>query len=167
MDDTKKTKPAAKKTAGLSAKKPAAAGKAKSPKEIKDAFFESLKGKEKIAIIRIRGTIRTTPKLRKTFELLNLDRQNSCSVFEKTPSIDGMTFMVKDFSTFGIIDDETFRLLIDTRAQVTSGATPRVFFRLNPPKGGFERKGIKYAFNAGGALGDRKEKISELIKRML
>jgi large subunit ribosomal protein L30 len=167
MDDTKKTKPAAKKTAGISTQKSAAAGKEKSPNEIKDAFFESLKGKEKIAVIRLRGIIRTAPETRKTFELLNLQRQNSCSVFEKTPSINGMILKVKDFSTFGIIDDDTFRQLIEKRAQVKSGKTPKIFFRLNPPKGGFEKKGIKYSFVSGGALGDRKEKISDLIKRMM
>jgi len=41
------------------------------------------------------------------------------------------------------------------------------FFRLNPPISGFERKGIKKAFALGGALGYRKEKINDLIKRMI
>ena len=40
-------------------------------------------------------------------------------------------------------------------------------FRLNPPRGGFERKGIKVSFNSGGALGYRGEKINSLIKKML
>ncbi len=40
-------------------------------------------------------------------------------------------------------------------------------FRLRPPKKGFERKGIKKPFGIGGALGDRGEKINELIARML
>ena len=40
-------------------------------------------------------------------------------------------------------------------------------FRLAPPKKGFERQGIKKAFGVGGALGNRKEKINELIERMM
>jgi len=40
-------------------------------------------------------------------------------------------------------------------------------FRLNPPMLGFERKGIKKAFALGGALGYRKNKINDLIKRMI
>jgi len=40
-------------------------------------------------------------------------------------------------------------------------------FRLRPPKKGFERKGIKKPFGIGGALGDREEKINELIERMV
>lgn len=41
------------------------------------------------------------------------------------------------------------------------------FFRLKPPDKGFDRNGIKKAFSVGGALGYRKEKINDLIKRML
>ncbi len=41
------------------------------------------------------------------------------------------------------------------------------FFRLAPPKKGFERLGIKKSFNKGGALGYRGEKINDLIKRMI
>ena len=41
------------------------------------------------------------------------------------------------------------------------------FFRLLPPKKGFERKGIKVPFSLGGALGYRKEDINNLIERML
>ena len=41
------------------------------------------------------------------------------------------------------------------------------FFRLHPPVGGFERKGIKKPYSIGGALGYRKEKINDLIKKML
>ncbi|HIH21258.1 MAG: 50S ribosomal protein L30 [Candidatus Diapherotrites archaeon] len=40
-------------------------------------------------------------------------------------------------------------------------------FRLSPPKKGFERQGIKKPFKLGGALGDRGEKINELIERMV
>ena len=40
-------------------------------------------------------------------------------------------------------------------------------FYLNPPRKGFERKGIKVSFKAGGALGYRGEKINDLIQRML
>lgn len=41
------------------------------------------------------------------------------------------------------------------------------FFRLSPPEKGFERAGIKKPFAAGGSLGYRKDKINELIKRMI
>lgn len=40
-------------------------------------------------------------------------------------------------------------------------------FRLSPPRKGFERQGIKKPFKAGGALGNRGEKINNLIERMM
>jgi large subunit ribosomal protein L30 len=39
--------------------------------------------------------------------------------------------------------------------------------RLHPPRGGYERKGIKISFNLGGALGYRGDKINKLISKML
>ena len=41
------------------------------------------------------------------------------------------------------------------------------FFRLTPPKGGFDKEGIKKPFSLGGALGYRGKKINDLIGRML
>jgi len=43
----------------------------------------------------------------------------------------------------------------------------KLFFRLHPPVKGFERGGIKKPFSLGGSLGYRKEKINELIQRMI
>jgi len=40
-------------------------------------------------------------------------------------------------------------------------------FRLSPPSKGFGRKGVKYHFAQKGALGDRKEAINDLLKRMI
>ncbi len=41
------------------------------------------------------------------------------------------------------------------------------FFKLCPPRGGFEKEGTKKPYSLGGSLGYRKEKINELIQRML
>ena len=43
----------------------------------------------------------------------------------------------------------------------------KFFFRLSPPRKGFERKGIKVPFSLGGVLGYRKEKINDLLMRMI
>ena len=43
----------------------------------------------------------------------------------------------------------------------------KLFFRLKPPRRGFERGGIKKPFVLGGALGYRKNMINDLIKRMI
>ncbi|MEM4267277.1 MAG: uL30 family ribosomal protein [Candidatus Woesearchaeota archaeon] len=120
---------------------------------------------KKLAIIRVRGGIGLSPKVRKTFELLKLYRKNYCSVWPNTPSIIGMAEAVKDYATYGIIDSETYGLL-SKKTELKDGK-PKGFFRLNPPRGGFGRKGIKKPFKSGGALGDRGDKINQLIKRML
>jgi len=52
-----------------------------------------------------------------------------------------------------------------TKAKDVKGLKP--IFRLNPPKKGFEREGIKKPYTLGGALGDRKDKIKDLIMRMI
>jgi large subunit ribosomal protein L30 len=41
------------------------------------------------------------------------------------------------------------------------------FFRLKPPTGGFERKGIRHGYAEGGALGYRGKDINRLIEKML
>ena len=43
----------------------------------------------------------------------------------------------------------------------------RTFFRMHPPRGGFDRNGIKMPFKNGGVYGNRKEKINLLIRRMI
>jgi large subunit ribosomal protein L30 len=43
----------------------------------------------------------------------------------------------------------------------------KLFFKLSPPRGGFERKGVKVAYSLGGALGYRKDKINDLINKMV
>ena len=43
----------------------------------------------------------------------------------------------------------------------------KLFFRLSPPRKGLEAKGIKVPFSQGGVLGYRKEKINDLIMRMI
>ena len=40
-------------------------------------------------------------------------------------------------------------------------------FRLSPPSKGFERKGIKMPYTVGGVLGDRKDKINDLLLKMI
>lgn len=41
------------------------------------------------------------------------------------------------------------------------------FFKLTPPRHGFEKKGIKVPYSLGGVLGYRKEGINDLIQRMV
>jgi len=76
---------------------------------------------------------------------------------------------IKDYVAYGEISDETLKELISKRAkkQADKENKTKPFFELPPPKGGFERKGIKISFKDGGALGYRGSKINDLVKRML
>lgn len=114
----------------------------------------------KIAIVRIRGQFHLTPEQRDTFQHLNLPKKNSCVVLEATPSTMGMVKIVKDFVTWGPVSAETLKAL-DAR-KVAEGK-----YRLHPPRKGYGKKGIKVQYVAGGALGNRDEKINDLIQRMI
>ncbi len=119
-------------------------------------------GKENLAVIRIRGVTGIKHDIKQTLDMLNLHRKNNCVVIPKTDVYLGMLAKVKDFTTFGTIDDDTYKILVEKR-----GKEEQKFFRLHPPRKGYARKGIKTPFSMGGALGDRKEKINELIIRMI
>jgi len=140
----------------------------------------------KIAIIRVRGPVDSSKEIRDTLELLRLYRKNFCVVVEDNPSFKGMINKVKDYVTFGEIDEATYKELLEKRSEDYKGREKdnkgkidykkyitindkkiKPFFRLSPPKGGFGRKGIKISFTAKGALGNRKEKINDLLKRMI
>jgi large subunit ribosomal protein L30 len=120
----------------------------------------------KIAIIRIRGTDDVKSTIESTMRMLKLHKKHTCSVYPKTDSLMGMLDKIKDYTTYGEIDDETYKLLVEKRGMIKAGK-PVNYFHLNPPRGGFERRGIKNPFSDKGALGYRKEKINILLKKMI
>ncbi|MEM2954600.1 MAG: 50S ribosomal protein L30 [Candidatus Nanoarchaeia archaeon] len=156
--------------------------------------------KVRLAVIRIRGDVNLSSDVRTTLKYLKIYRKNYCSLWPSTPQILGMIQKVKDFVTFGEIDEETCKLLLEKRGRL-AGNKPlndeyvksktgmdlkefskkyinfaaelkdipglKTFFRLCPPRGGFERKGIKASFAQGGALGYRGKNINDLLKRMV
>lgn len=122
----------------------------------------------------------------RALELLRLRNKNYCVLKDKTPQLMGTLKKVKDFVTWGEVSDDVEKMLFEKRGQEYKGRTEdskkkikynrfveyekkkyKPVFRLNPPKKGYGRKGIKVAFTIGGALGDRGEKINDLIKRMI
>ena len=152
----------------------------------------------KIAVILIRGLVNVSNDNKKTLEYLRLMKKHSCVVVDGSETNLGMIKKVKDYITYGTIDEGTFKEMIEKRGELV-GMTKvkdvkefktdevvkkyfkgeiklrdfelkydlKPFFRLHPPIKGFEREGIKRPFGNGGVLGDRKEKIKELILKML
>ena len=145
-----------------------------------------VKRQSRLAAIRIRGLTQIRTKVEDTMQMLRLYKNNFCVVLPNIPTYSGMLRQAKDYLTWGEIDDETFNLLVEKRGEEFKGRETdskekikyndfilidnkklKKYFRLNPPKKGFGRKGIKYPYKMGGALGYRGDKINELIKRMV
>lgn len=129
--------------------------------EVKETSKEKKEKKEMIAVIRIRGNINVNTKIVDTLNMLHLNKKNSCIVFVPSKSAMGMLNKAKDYITWGEISEETLSKL--TTKRKAKGKA----FHLNPPRKGFGRKGIKVPFSKGGALGNRKDKINDLIERMI
>ena len=117
---------------------------------------------KQLAVVRIRGNINLRKEIVDTLNMLRLYKRNHCVVIPNNNSYSGMIQKVKDYVTWGEINDEVLNLLVE-KLQEENKKT----FRLQPPKGGFEKKGTKVDYKSGGALGYRKEKINDLIKRMV
>ncbi|MBI2109795.1 50S ribosomal protein L30 [Candidatus Woesearchaeota archaeon] len=66
------------------------------------------------------------------------------------------------------IDSDTFaKEFMEFKKELSEVPGLKPFFRLSPPRGGFETKGVKVPFSLGGSLGYRKDKINELILKMI
>jgi large subunit ribosomal protein L30 len=147
----------------------------------------------KIAVVRVRGEVHKSEKEKITLKCLNLANRNYCTVIDDNPCYRGMILSVNHLITWGRIDKDTFTLLLKKRGRLEGNKkismsdkemksfvdeffagkksmkdiNVLVYFRLNSPKKGYGRKGIKKPFSLGGALGSRLEKINDLIRRMM
>jgi large subunit ribosomal protein L30 len=70
------------------------------------------------AAIRIRGTVNVKPDIRKTMQLLRLTRANHCVLLEETEVYKGMLQVVKDYTTWGEINQDTLTKLLSTRGKL-------------------------------------------------
>lgn len=105
-----------------------------------------------IAAVLVRGTIGTRTEVRDALRSLGLTRKHAVALVEERQL--GTLRACKDVITFGPVSEETATALKGRAA-------------LNPPRGGWERKGIKKSFTEGGALGYRGAKMDDLLKRMM
>jgi large subunit ribosomal protein L30 len=143
------------------------------------------------AVIRIAGEVKKKSEIVETLDRLRLRKKYACTLINPgNKSLIGMIDKVKHSVAFGEIEKETLMELLKTRAQRIKeigkkakeekidsekiaeellngknlkelGLKP--FFRMHPPRGGIKSK-LQYP---KGVLGDNKEDINKLIKRML
>jgi large subunit ribosomal protein L30 len=118
----------------------------------------------KLAVILVRGLVGVRHDIKETLAYLNLRKKHACVIVDDTPTIRGMLKKSQAYITFGPITEETLKELVTKRGEKSK--ENKIFF-LAPPVGGFERKGIKQSFTVGGVLGDRKEAINDLLKKMM
>ena len=139
-----------------------------------------------IAVIRITGNVKIKSEIRETLERLRIRRKFACVVLNPTKEQLGMIKKVTDFVAFGEINKKTFEELIEKRGQKIDKTKKidskkiveelekgkkytelnlKPFFRLHPPRKGIDSK--KHFGVGKGVLGNNKDKINDLIGRML
>ena len=137
------------------------------------------------AIIRISGLVEVARTVEATLSRMRLRRKYTLVLLPATPMTSLLLKKVRNFVAYGDIDADTLAALLEKRAQLIDkkkrvdlaevakqlnkkslqdlGIKP--FFRMHPP-----RKGIDARLHFGvrkGVLGDNKDKINDLIRRML
>lgn len=140
-----------------------------------------------IAVIRIKGQVGLRKKIVETLNRMNIRKKYSCTIFYNPPKeIQGKIKKTSDFIAYGELNKETLKELIEKRGQlidknkkinpeeVIKGLEKgkklkelnlKPFFRLHPPRKGIESK--KHFGVGKGVLGNNKDKINDLIIRML
>jgi large subunit ribosomal protein L30 len=139
------------------------------------------------AVIRIRGSVDLKKDIKDTLTMLRLHRKMHCALIKENEVMKGMLQKVRNWITWGEIDDEVLKILIEKRGRkigekrLTEVETEEIFkkikenekvpneikpvFRLTPPSKGF-KKSIKQHYPKG-ELGYRGKEINELLKRMI
>ncbi len=101
-----------------------------------------------LAVIRIRGTTGIRPAAAKTAELMRLNRINHMVLVEDNDVNRGMLQKVKDYVTWGEIDDATVEMILKYRAQL-KGHNPLMEEELKDISGYETFKDLASAINQG------------------
>ena len=72
----------------------------------------------KIAIVRIRGKLNIRKEIVDTMNMLKLYKKNSCVVLDINGQNIGMVTKMKDYVTWGEIDQDTFKILLKKRGKL-------------------------------------------------
>ena len=153
----------------------------------------------KLAVIRLKGSVDLNGKKKDTLSLLRLSRPYYCTLVDNDPQKLGMLQKLKEMVTWGQIEPDVLEELLLERGELEGGKevtdevvdekTPyssvaefaeaicegeaeldaldglKKVFRLHPSKKGF--KSMRRSFSHGGAVGDRGDKINDLIDLMM
>jgi len=136
-------------------------------------------------VIRISGQVGLSGEIKESLLRLRLKTKYSSTLLEETSQNEKLLRKIRDFVAFGKIDRETLKELIEKRAKPLKKGNKieadrivstleskslaetgiRSVFKLHPPRKGIDSK--KHFGVAKGVLGNNKEKINDLVRRML
>jgi len=137
-----------------------------------------------ILVIRISGMVEIPKNVQLTLDRMRLRRKYSAILLRESDETMKLLQSVRNFVAFGDVTDETLTMLIEKRAEsvdkkkidaksIVSGLKNKdlsdlglkPFFRLHSPRGGINSK-LHFPIK-DGVLGDNKNKINDLVRRML
>jgi len=138
-----------------------------------------------IIVIRISGMVEIPGNIQEALFRIRLRRKYTAVLIKDNAENQKMLKKIRSYVAYGTIDSKTLQELIAKRAvpvaqksrkdikvdkiieQIESGKLNDIkpYFRLHPPVGGIDSK-IHFPVKKG-VLGDNKEKINDLIRRML
>ncbi len=110
-----------------------------------------------ICVVRVRGSRGIRRDIEQSLRNINLTRVNHMIFLPYTPALKGVLQKIKDYATWGEIDEKVYKKIVEKYGK-------KKVFRLKPPKKGYGS--VKLPF-PDGALGNRKDKINELVENML
>lgn len=139
-----------------------------------------------ILIIRISGQVDLSHKVKETLDRINIRRKYAATLLPDNENTKKLINKITNFIAFGTIDKETLKQLIEKRAQPIDKTkkldTAKIieqiekvkmkdlnlkpFFRLHPAIGGIDSKN-HFGTSSKAVLGNNKEKINDLVRRML
>jgi large subunit ribosomal protein L30 len=71
------------------------------------------------AVIRVRGTVNVRNEIQETLRMLRLNRVNHCILITESPEYKGMLQKVKDYVTWGEVNDDVLKNMIKTHGKLT------------------------------------------------
>ncbi len=138
-----------------------------------------------ILVIRISGAVDNKKEIEETLFRLRLRKKYTAALILPTENNLKILKKLRNHIAYGDINKETLLMLIEKRGVFISNSKKGIsekiieqleknplksdikpFFRLHPPRGGIDSK-KHFGVSKKAVLGDNKEKINELARRML
>ena len=77
-----------------------------------------IKTKKLLIVVRVRGPAKVNSRINDTMKMLRLYKVNNCIIVENNPNYIGMIEKIKDYVTWGELDLDTFKVLLQKRGRL-------------------------------------------------